>query len=94
MVSSAQHSPVFVDVLAAQYPFVLLKNTESPFGKILLHMCGLGAPVSQGVLPAVAQGQVCGPNLAQPTLAGTPIWRGITHGQTTEVEHIYSMDGA
>lgn len=51
---------------------MLLKNTESPFGKILLHVCGLDASVRQGVPPAVAKGRVRDPHLAEQTPAGLP----------------------
>lgn len=69
---------------------MLLKNTETPFGK---GVCGLDASVRQGVPPAVAKGRVRDPHLAEQTPAGTPISRGIIHGQKT-VEHVHSMDGA
>lgn len=63
VVPSIQHRGSFGDVSIFQHPFLLLKNTESPFGKVLLlHVCGLSGAVSQGVPPVLAKGQAHDPS--------------------------------
>lgn len=62
VVPSIQHRGSFGDVSIFQHPFLLLRNTESPFGKVLLHVCGLSGAVSQGVPPALAKGQAHDPS--------------------------------